>query len=119
MTEFTLKRSSLLAPVEWQMPLIKRFVERSNVTLPSNWSTKWREQIRENYLGVTFVRETHIVEKITQSAKMSPVDVLSNIGGQTGLWIGISLLSIMELIEMLYRLIRHQCHVLRVAIQKK
>lgn len=119
MTEFTLKRSSLSAPVEWQMPLIKRFVERSNVTLPSNWSTKWREQIRENYLGVTFVRETHIVEKITQSAKMSPVDVLSNIGGQTGLWIGISLLSIMELIEMLYRLIRHQCHVLRVAIQKK
>lgn len=119
MTEFTLKTSSLSTPLEWQMPLIKRFVERSNVTLPSNWSTKWREQIRENYLSVTVLRETHIVEKNTQSAKMSPVDVLSNIGGQTGLWIGISLLSIMELIEMLYRLIRHQCHVMRVAIQKK
>ncbi|CAF4410788.1 unnamed protein product, partial [Adineta steineri] len=34
----------------------------------------------------------------------------SNVGGQTGLWIGISFLSLMELAEMIYRLIRSQCH---------
>jgi hypothetical protein len=44
---------------------------------------------------------------------MTSVDVLSNVGGQTGLWIGVSFLSIMELAEMLYRLIRYQYYVIR------
>jgi hypothetical protein len=44
---------------------------------------------------------------------MTAVDVLSNVGGQTGLWIGVSFLSIMELAEMLYRLVRYQYHAIR------
>lgn len=117
--DFDIKKSSLATPLEWQILSIKRFVERTNVTRPPDWSTAWRAHIHANYLAITVSRETYVVESITQKATISPVDVLSNIGGQTGLWIGISLLSIMELIEMLYRLIRHQCHVLRVTIQNK
>ena len=37
----------------------------------------------------------------------------SNVVGQTGLWIGISFVSVMEVVEMLYRLLRHECHVLK------
>ena len=43
--------------------------------------------------------ETANVEKYTETASISGVDVLSNVGGQTGLWIGLSFLSLMEMIK--------------------
>ncbi|CAF3449650.1 unnamed protein product [Rotaria sp. Silwood2] len=102
-TDFLVKKSSLLTPLEWQMSDIKSFVENTSIPLTSDWSTTWREQIHKNYLAISIIQETSIIENNTQSAQLSVVDVLSNIGGQTGLWVGISLLSIMELIEMFYR----------------
>ncbi|CAF4586639.1 unnamed protein product, partial [Rotaria sp. Silwood1] len=101
-TDFIVQLSSSVVPVEWQMNGIKAFVENSSIPLPINWSTTWPGYIHGNYLAVDVVRETNVLEKNTQSATMNLVDVLSNIGGQFGLWIGISFLSIMELIEMLY-----------------
>ena len=115
--DFPVELSSLLAPVEWQMLPIKRFVENTSVPLPLDWSKAWREHIHRNYLSITVACETVVVENNTQSATVTLVDVLSNIGGQTGLWIGISVLSIMELIEMVYRLLRRQWHVIRSAQQ--
>ena len=111
--DFPVELSSLLTPVEWEMRLIKRFVENTSVPLPSSWTNTWRDQIQRNYLSIDVERETVVVENNTQSATLSLGDLLSNIGGQTGLWIGISVLSIMELIEMLYRLLRYQWHVIR------
>ena len=73
-----------------------------------NWSTTWREQIYDNYLSLSVIHVTNIIERNTQSETLGLVDVLSNVGGQTGLWIGISFLSLMELLEMLYRLCRQQ-----------
>lgn len=118
-TNFIIQTSSLLAPLPWQYSNIKEFVEQSNITLPKNWTNDWHEQIQNNYLGVSIVRETDIVENYTQTATLGIVDVLSNIGGQSGLWIGISFLSIMEVIEMLYRLCRHQFHLIKLEIQRK
>ncbi len=92
---------------------IKAFVENSSVPLPANWSTTWQQQIYANYLQVSVIRETTIVENYTQIATIQLVDVLSNIGGQTSLWIGMSFLSMMELAEMLYRLIQYQYRVIR------
>ncbi|CAF3589723.1 unnamed protein product [Rotaria sordida] len=109
--DFFVQTSSLIAPVPWQMDDIKRFVENSTITLPANWSTIWHEHIHANYLAVSVVPETNIVENNTQTPTLTLVNVLSNIGGQTGLWIGISFLSIMEVIEMLYRLIRYEYNV--------
>jgi hypothetical protein len=96
---------------------IKAFVESSSVPLPANWSTTWRDQIYTNYLQLSVIRETTIVENYTQIATIQIVDVLSNIGGQTSLWIGMSFLSLMELAEMFYRLIRYQCHTIKRKIQ--
>ena len=109
-THFIVQKSAFSAPNDWQMENLKAFVENSSVPLTSNWSTTWQQDIVKNYIGLVIMRETNIVENNTQSAKMGIVDVLSNIGGQTGLWIGISFLSIMELIEMIYRLIRHEIY---------
>lgn len=90
------------------MDSIKKFVENSNIPLPVNWSTTWQEEIYDNYLSLTVIHVTNIIEKSTQSGTLNLVDILSNVGGQTGLWIGISFLSLMELLEMLCLLCEHR-----------
>ncbi|CAF1156566.1 unnamed protein product [Rotaria sordida] len=86
-TSFIVQASSSRAPLEWEMNDIKAFVENSSVSLPANWSITWREHIHADYLAVSIVRETNIVETNSETAVLGLVDVLSNIGGQTGLWI--------------------------------
>ena len=112
-TEFIVQASFLTAALQWQIDGIRQFVEQSNISLPTNWSTMWRKHIEQNYVGVMVMSETDIVESNIQRAKYSVVSILSNIGGQTGLWIGISFLSMMEVIEMIYRLFRHECRRVR------
>ena len=116
--EFPLKQSSVLAPPDWFMHSIKQFVESSSIPVSKNWSSTWPSEIRANYIGVDVVCESTRVESYTQQATLSGTDVLSNVGGQTGLWIGISFLSLMEITEMLYRLIRYQYHRIRERIRK-
>jgi hypothetical protein len=117
-TDFLMTQSSSSAPVEWEMNSIKVFVENSRIPLPLNWTQTSYEHMRESYLALSIARRTNVVEVYQQSPKLEMIDVLSNIGGQTGLWIGISLLSIMEFIEMLYRLLRYECQqILRVRQQ--
>ena len=106
--DYPVKTSSSLAPPDWFMNEIKLFVENSSISLPNNWSTLWRTYIQRDYVAITIERESTLTEMYTQQASMSAVDVLSNIGGQTGLWIGISFLSLAEVAELIYRLIRYQ-----------
>jgi hypothetical protein len=96
---------------------IKQFVESSSIPLPANWSTTWPTEIQANYVGLSVVCETTRVDSYTQQATLGAVDVVSNVGGQTGLWIGISFLSLMEVAEMLFRLIRHQYYRIRYKIR--
>jgi hypothetical protein len=108
MPEFIVTNSALKAAFQWQYDALKRFVENSTVPLPNDWNSTWKSHIHDNYVGVHIVWQTPIIEESTESPTMSVGDVLGNIGGQTGLWIGISFLSIMELIEMLLRLLYHE-----------
>jgi len=112
-TNFNIKPSMWKAPPTWLLDDIKKFVENSKIPVPIDWSTNWRSHIDSSYLSVELVHESTLVENYTQTATMTAVDVLSNVGGQTGLWIGVSFLSIMELAEMLYRLVRYQYHAIR------
>ena len=93
--------------------VIKYYAEQQNFPLPENWSTNWESEIANNFVGLEVVCQSFLVENMTQKALISLVDVLSGVGGQAGLWIGISFLSIMELIEMLFRLVRHQFQAIR------
>ena len=112
-TEFVPKLSFLTAALDWQMDGIKEFVEQSNMSLPKNWSTTWPKHIEASYLSLKVLQETSLVENYTQIATLNLVDIVSIIGGQTGLWIGISFLSMVELIEMIYRLLRYGFYVVR------
>ncbi|CAF2570853.1 unnamed protein product [Rotaria sp. Silwood2] len=116
---FPLDISSFTAPLEWQLDGIKAFVENSSVPLPLDWSTAWRMHIQNNYVAVSIVREAGVVDNNRQQAQMNLGDIFSKVGGLTGLWIGLSFLSMMEVIEMLWRLINYQCHLILSAMRNK
>lgn len=118
-TDFILKSSSLSAPPVALFAEIKQFVESSNITLSSNWSTSWISEIPSNYVSLDVAYENVRTDLYTQQASLGPVDVLSNVGGQTGLWIGISFLSMMEIVEMIYRLIRCMLLNLRTVVNNR
>ncbi len=117
--DFTVRLSSLSTPASYLLPGIKQFVESSSIPLPANWSTTWSSEIQANYVALEVFCESTRIESFTQQATLTAVDMLSNVGGQTGLWIGISFLSLMEITEMVYRLIRYQCHHMREKIRKR
>ena len=108
--QYVSRFSSVAAPSKWFLTDIKDRVELFDIPLPDNWSTTWQTEIQNNYIAMEIIRETGRIEESKETASMSGVDVLSNVGGQTGLWIGISFLSLMEMIEMLFRLCRYGYH---------
>ena len=111
--EFIIKKSSSAAPPPWSIDEIKQFVESTSFPLVENWKTNWRSEIEKNYVGLSVICESTRVESYIQQASLGIVDVISNIGGQTGLWIGMSFLSLFEIAEMLVRLCRHQLTLIR------
>ncbi|CAF3287705.1 unnamed protein product [Rotaria sp. Silwood2] len=116
---FTVTSSSIAAPSVQYAYATKTFLESLSVPLPTNWTTNWLNEVQNNFISLEVVCESTQVENYTQQASLSSVDVLSNVGGQTGLWIGISFLSVMEFIEMLYRILRYQFYIIYRAITNK
>jgi hypothetical protein len=117
--DFLVTPSSFAAPSLPFADITKLFVESVNVPLPTNWTTNWLLEIQNNYVSFQVVCDSTQVENYTQDAAIGAVDLISNVGGQTGLWIGMSFLSIMELIEMVYRLLHYQFHIIRRATRNK
>ena len=117
--DFLLTSSSLAAPSIPFAYETKRFVESTSVPLPADWTTNWLTEVENNYVSLQVICESDQVENNTQKASMSAVDVLSNVGGIAGLWIGMSFVCLMEFVEMLYRLFRHELRGIKQAIRKK
>jgi hypothetical protein len=117
--DFRVTPSSFAAPSLPFASVTKSFVESVNVPLPTDWTTNWLLEIQNNYVSFEVVCDSTQVENYTQDAAISTVDLISNVGGQTGLWIGISFLSMMEFIEMLYRIFRNEIQNMKQAIQNK
>ncbi len=88
--DFTITPSAVAAPSSAQLSYIKNLVEQSGISPPTNWSQTWVSKIENNYIAVDVVCETTRLEAYTEDAPISGVDLLSNEGGHTGLWIGIS-----------------------------
>jgi hypothetical protein len=59
---------------------------------------------------IDIVRESVLIEKCIQQVTMSRSDVLTNAVSQAGLSIRIGFLLLVKVVELLYRLIRHQYH---------
>ena len=105
--------SAVQAPTAVAAHETKGLIESKGVPLTPNWTKDWEGDVTKNYLELEVVCQLSLIENTTEQPLIRPIDVLSNIGGQTGLWIGISFLSIMELVEMLYRLVRHEFRAIR------
>ena len=118
-TTYVSKLSSFSAPPKWRMNRIKGYVESWTVPLPVNWSSTWQSDIVSSYVALDVFTADYRVDNYSETAAITGVDVMSNVGGHTGLWIGISFLSVMELVEMLYRLLRYYCRRLRRVAQKR
>ena len=117
--EFVVQTTSLTAMLDYDLDRLKDFVDNSTIPPPKNWSNIWQTEIPTSYVALEVITETSLVEIYTQQATTSPVDLLSNIGGQTGLWIGISFLSLLEVTEMLFRIIRAKCHTAARKVRKR
>lgn len=118
LTEFTVTTSSVAAPSYVELVDTKNKVEQFDINLTKTWNQTWETDIPKSYVSLEVVCETRRLETYDDTASISWVDVLSNVGGHTGLWIGISFLSIMELVEMLYRLVRYHCYLLKRRFKK-
>jgi hypothetical protein len=117
--DFSVTPSSASAPSSPFAYIAKAFVESAPVPLPTNWSTDWLSEVKKNYVSIDVVCQSVQVENYTQAASISAVDLLSNVGGVAALWIGLSFLSLMEFVEMAYRLLRHEYRIIRRAIRNK
>lgn len=115
-TSFAITTSSIGAPSTLYRNASKAFVESSLVPLPINWTTNWMNEIQNNYISLEVVCESSQVERFTQEASIDAVDLLSSVGGHTGLWIGISFLSLMELFEIFYCLLRNELFNVRTTL---
>ncbi|CAF0901340.1 unnamed protein product [Brachionus calyciflorus] len=61
---------------------------------------KFYEEFRNSILSVNVYYDTDTYEKITETPETNFETLLANLGGQFGLFLGISLLSFLELIEL-------------------
>lgn len=104
--EYSIRTSSLPLLIDSIGNDLQPVIENLGVPLSSNWSETWKDDILESYLSIEVICESTRIEKFVQEATLDEIGLLSNIGGHTGLWIGISFLSLLELAEMFFRLIR-------------
>ncbi|CAF1042719.1 unnamed protein product [Brachionus calyciflorus] len=82
-------------PTNIQAKGILQYLSRKNIT--ENYSL---DEIINNSLQVNIYHDRLKLETIEESKQMELVDLISNIGGILGLFIGISILSFAELIEI-------------------
>ena len=117
--EFVIQPTTLPVIFDYDIDRIKSFVERSNIALPDNWSSVASIEIPKSYVSLEILTESSRVETYTQQATIGLVDLISNIGGQTGLWIGISFLSLFEVLEMIVRLVLIKCRTFKHRLQNQ
>ncbi|UJR16178.1 hypothetical protein I4U23_003088 [Adineta vaga] len=78
---------------------------RRNEKMNTYFNKFQQSLIRDNILVVEITASPYPTEILTESAVYTWIDLISSIGGQTGLWIGISLIGFVELLELLYLLL--------------
>ncbi|XP_052221907.1 acid-sensing ion channel 5-like [Dreissena polymorpha] len=90
-------------PNEKFLPILRRII---TAKLPDENLDRFdRNTIRDNFLLVRIYLKTLSYEVIKVSYAYEIVNLLSDIGGQLGLWAGFSVLSILEIVELVFLLV--------------
>ncbi|KAH9505473.1 hypothetical protein Btru_057408 [Bulinus truncatus] len=90
---------------------VKKLVEYlgSKKDFPPERCTKLQSQseaeLRDNFIGINVYYESMFSLRLTDVAEIYLATFLSNLGGCVGLWIGVSVLSIVELLHLFVSII--------------
>ncbi|XP_029559274.1 acid-sensing ion channel 4-A isoform X2 [Salmo salar] len=103
-------------PCETPCNLTRYGKELSMVKIPSKGSARYlsrkydksEEYIRDNFLVLDIFFEALNYETIEQKKAYDVAGLLGDIGGQMGLFIGASILSILEILDYVYEVIKHR-----------
>lgn len=74
----------------------ERFANRTNITY---------DELRRNLLSVFVYYDDLVYKSYVETAKMNIADLISNIGGTMGLFLGVSFLSFIELVDVVIHII--------------
>ena len=78
----------------------EHLLSRDDVKTKFPYSSPTMSQLSDSILSVNIYYDSPIYQRITETAETSSLTLISNIGGNLGLFIGISLLSFVEIIEI-------------------
>ncbi|XP_028249471.1 acid-sensing ion channel 4-A [Parambassis ranga] len=103
-------------PCETPCNLTRYGKELSMVKIPSKGSARYlsrkydksEDYIRENFLVLDIFFEALNYETIEQKKAYDVAGLLGDIGGQMGLFIGASILTVLEILDYIYELIKHR-----------
>ena len=76
--------------------LQEKFGNRTNITM---------DELRKNIVSVMVYYDDLIYKSFTENAKMTIADLISNIGGTIGLFLGLSFLSFIEIVDVIIHII--------------
>ncbi|XP_042200210.1 acid-sensing ion channel 1B [Callorhinchus milii] len=126
--DFLVEKDSVFCTCETPCNMTRYGKELSMVKIPSKASAKYlakkynksEDYIGENILVLDIFFEALNYETIEQKKAYEVAGLLGDIGGQMGLFIGASLLTILELFDYVYEVLKHKmCGVLRMGKQQK
>ncbi|XP_038642429.1 acid-sensing ion channel 1B isoform X1 [Scyliorhinus canicula] len=126
--EFLVEKDSTYCTCETPCNMTRYGKELSMVKIPSKASAKYlakkynksEDYIGENILVLDIFFEALNYETIEQKKAYEVAGLLGDIGGQMGLFIGASLLTILELFDYMYEVLKHKlCGILKYGKQQK
>ena len=85
----------------------------------NNFTSQTEQAMRANLLELTLYYSSMDVTYITQNPKYQPQDIFSTIGGLMGLFLGISLISVLEFVHFLLEVVRALVCALRERLNAK
>ncbi len=89
-------------------PYVDLIRERKNFLSKYDNQTLSPESIKSNLVKVNIYYDSLSYTQITESAKMNKVSLLASIGGFMGMFLGMSLMTFVEILDIVVRLILHK-----------
>lgn len=85
------------------------FSSLSHVPIVADVLVEGVEQTLKNVVKLQFTFEELNTQTITESPKYTELDLFSNIGGLLGLYVGVSIVTVFEMLDYLVEMLLHLC----------